>query len=402
MHPDRYAVIFRSVRIAVLIALLARLASIWVTSEFEIYTEGHSRVSLFLEGTAGDYLFYKGFSSDANLAFSRTIEGLFSYLSGHDDGVIRGYRPGPALPALIEFFDYRQGNTLPLSLTLALAGFLLCCGWIIWLNGKGISNGWLVIFAVLPTPIWYSLIVQTDLIYACAIFFFYLLASQENLRNDSRLLLNSGTMIACLLIRPNALSLYPVFLIDLFHNRKNVHKAVLAILIISFLLTLLYFSAYYARYFLIYMRASTGFTYFGIGQEDYLQGLFPFFASPLDRLLSWAYLLIVKVLYLSGLRPSYSGVDWYFVLLRAAPGLITFPGVIYLFLRGAKLDKIFCAFFMFPFIIGVAQERYLLPILPILFYYGVLGLGSARQRCVAMFSTPAQAARNISSNPGNE
>lgn len=373
IYFNRYRAVFDSIGIAVLVALVARLASFWIVSEFEIYTEHHSRVSPFFEPTSGDYLFYKQFASDAVPKFLSNIKELFSYFIGQSDSYVLSQRPGPVLPALIAFFDYKQGNTIPFALVFALTDYLLCCGWIIWLNNKGISKGWLVIFATLPTPIYYSLIVQSDLIYASLIFFFYHFYNQQNQRHNMRLFLNFWTMTVCLLTRPNALSLYPVFLTDLFRNKNKINKIIKGILVILSSVGLVFFLAYYAPYFLKHVSASIGFTYFGVNEKSYIQGLFPLIANPFNWLMSWSCLFVAKLLYLCGLRPSYSGVDWHFVLLRSLPGLITFPGLIYLFLRGAKHDKIFCFFFLAPFIIGVAQERYLLPIQPLLFYYGILG-----------------------------
>jgi hypothetical protein len=69
------------------------------------------------------------------------------------------------------------------------------------------------------------------------------------------------------------------------------------------------------------------------------------------------------------LRPSYSEVDNLIVLIRSLGGVIILPGIFYSLIRGDNLDKIIILLFITPMLIGASQERYLLPICPILIFY---------------------------------
>ena len=53
-------------------------------------------------------------------------------------------------------------------------------------------------------------------------------------------------------------------------------------------------------------------------------------------------------------------------------GIVLLPGMIYAIWYAPRRTKLFLIVFMLPFILGASQDRYNLPILPILFYYGAL------------------------------
>jgi len=87
-------------------------------------------------------------------------------------------------------------------------------------------------------------------------------------------------------------------------------------------------------------------------------------------------------LYFAGLRPSYGQTLPLLVVARAVVGVILLPGLLFLLVRGRTRDSILVILFSLPVFIGPTQDRYYLPILPILFYYGVLAYSAAWRRVV--------------------
>ena len=112
------------------------------------------------------------------------------------------------------------------------------------------------------------------------------------------------------------------------------------------------------------------YTFFGMPLEAYSNGLFQNLPAWLDKLTSWCLLFGAKLLYFVGLRPSYAGVDWWVVALRGAAGLILLPGLLYAAFKAGNRHRIFFAIFLLPILIGGTQDRYNLPIQPLLFYFG--------------------------------
>tara|TARA_B110000503_G_C6966985_1_gene337579 strand:- start:91 stop:558 length:468 start_codon:yes stop_codon:yes gene_type:complete len=131
-----------------------------------------------------------------------------------------------------------------------------------------------------------------------------------------------------------------------------------------------YFVVYYAPYFFMVQEASLGISYWGIPSQQYYEGLFPNFPLILDQVISNGALIVSKLIYASGLRPSYSDTTTLFVFLRGMGGILILPGIFYCFYRGSWLERVLLFGFLFPLLITVAQERYLLPIAPLLLLYG--------------------------------
>lgn len=344
----------------------------WVTIEYEVYTEKHSRVSPYFEPTGGDYLFYKKFSSTSESNSNKSLTNLFSSSANQEGGNLDNRRPGALFPALLGLFEYRQGNTFVFATFHALLGFGLCCTWIVWLAERKIGGFWLALFAVLPSPIWYSMAIQSDLLFSVAVFVFYALISADTPMPPLRLVLSLCLMGICLLIRPNALALIPIALVELHRVSSQMNKTARSVALACVAIAASIAILYYWPYGLRHLSKSAEFRYFGIIETDYLDGIYPSLPLVFDQLASWTSLVIAKFLYLGGVRPSYSGISWWIVLARSATGVMTVPGLIYVLFWGNHRDRVFCGLFILPFVLGVAQERYLLPIQGILYFYGVL------------------------------
>ena len=179
-----------------------------------------------------------------------------------------------------------------------------------------------------------------------------------------------GWIFLMLLIRPNSLSLVPAILLVIFFNRNALPKWCLVgiITLISFIS--LYFLIYYTPYFFMVQDSSTTISYWGITTEEYSKGLFQNLPLLLNKLISYGILTISKLFYASGLRPSYSEVTTILVFLRGIGGILILPGIFYCFYKGSWFERVLVFCFLFPLLITVAQERYLLPIAPLLLMYG--------------------------------
>jgi hypothetical protein len=60
------------------------------------------------------------------------------------------------------------------------------------------------------------------------------------------------------------------------------------------------------------------------------------------------------------------------VLLRSLPGVVFLPGLAFALARGTSADRLLVLTFILPVLSGPSQDRYLLPIQPILLFYAAL------------------------------
>jgi len=277
--------------------------------------------------------------------------------------------PGIVLPLLLLAFDYGPGHTLPLALGYLALGTGFSAAWLWWLWRQGLSPAALGLFAVLPGPIWLTLNISTDMPFAVAVAAFALAYFGAG-RSLSRWAIVALALVVAVLVRPNGIFLF-LFLLaaavaHLFRGgRPNLLVIALGAIPVAGL------GYYYYPYLLAYLESSQGLSYFGRDQTEYLAGAFPDWPAVLDLLVSWSALLAAKVLYFAGLRPSYGETAAVLVAVRAAPGLILLPGLIWLFARARLEVRLFVGVYLLPFVFGAAQDRYNLAITPFLFYYGI-------------------------------
>jgi hypothetical protein len=274
----------------------------------------------------------------------------------------------PVFPLLLKIFDYRNGNTLPLALVFVGLSLLTTGYWIniLWRNGLP----WIALtaFAFLPHIIWFTINLGSDLLLALwfALFYRYYMPSGGGSRA-----LSTGLVIAILAIltRPTGVSLLVFLAIDqFFHAWKQNRPKAKRILFVFTILALMASTVIYP-YFLAVLDGANSWPFFGITQSDYLRGIFDSLPGWLDTSISWFCLLIAKLLYTFGFRPSYGDTAVYLVLLRSAPGIPFFIGFIYLLIKGRTSDKLLAMTVLLPILSGPAQDRYLLPIQPLLFLY---------------------------------
>ena len=339
-----------------------------------IPNEQGALVSPLLEQKGIDFMVYR-FAAD------RLVEGWpdpSALMSFRDPSTGRMFPvPGALLPVLLIGFAYGPGNTLPLSLLFLGMGIGLSSAWIWWLWRQGLRAHWLALFAVLPGPVWFSVNISTDLLFACVVGWFFL-AHVHGGTAVSRWAWGYAAAAVSLLIRPNGLGL---FLYLLLRQVPHWRRPVVAIAVLATAAVgAVAFVVYYQPYLGAYALGIQVVTYWGFSQSAYLHGIFDVLPGALNLIASWFALSVAKAMYFTGLRPSYGTTESLFVLARAAPGLILLPGLVWAFVRGTWAHRLFLGVYLLPFALGVAQDRYNLPILPILFLYGVLFIEAAARK----------------------
>lgn len=275
---------------------------------------------------------------------------------------------GPLLPFLLETFDYRPGHSLPLAALYLAIGCALAAAWLVWLDRQGAHPAWLALFALLPNPVWFMLNVSTDLLFAAATaaFYFVYFAGPPTIR---RLAVSAALVVAALAIRPNALALALFLLLDAVWRAgdRNAHRFMLAAVAVM----LVPAAVFYGPYLYTFLVGSADKPlYFGLSQSDFVAGVFPALPEFLDRALSLAALVFAKLLCLVGLRPSAGDTATSLVLLRAAAGVILLPGLLHGLFRADRSHRLLLAIFIAPILAGATQDRYMLPVQPILFLFG--------------------------------
>lgn len=293
-----------------------------------------------------------------------------------NEGPISFFLPGPLYPSLLQVFDYGPANTMPLASVYLLLSVGLIAAWLWWLWRNGVGRIWLCVFAVLPTPFWFMLNVSTDLLFAVIVCAFWLLWFNRRVLDLRRMASVAVVVVLALLLRPNALSLLLFLCVDVLiwevaasgpgeaRRRGLLFTALIVIIFVGF-------AVFYLPYFRWVVAGNSAMvTYFGWLPSQYMEGLWPNLPKALNLGLSWFALLAAKVLYLTGLRPSFGEAALPLVILRMLPGFIMLPGLVWLFFWASWRVRLFVFCFLAPILLGISQDRYVLPIQPILFYYG--------------------------------
>jgi hypothetical protein len=283
---------------------------------------------------------------------------------------------GPVFPLVMRLFQYGPGNLLPLAVFYLVVSIGLAAAWLTWLSNKGVSAPWLIVFALIPNPIWFTLVISPDFLFAAlfAVFFLLYFETRTSAAQTTGWVLALATM---LLLRPNGFSV--LLFVALHAGWSMVQSRAIetrqAILVTGLLLV---FGFYLYPYFLNEMQKAGGvLSYFGHTPSEYLNGIFPTLPVWVDRPISWMALAAAKLTYFVGLRPSYGVTDTLLVLARGGAGIILLPGLLYLFWKGRRREMALIGLYCLPILLGPAQDRYYLPIYPILFLYGVMAYQAA-------------------------
>jgi hypothetical protein len=350
---------------------LAILAVVFGSLWFPISNETGNRVSPATIQTSVDIDFYR---MSAKIYFERPGDVVDMVLGTYSSAGTSPSVAPPLFPVLLRLFDYGPENTWPMSLAFVVMGSTLLALWLAVLHRKGLRLPSLVLVALLPQFAWFTLSVSSDLLFAILTgIFFYLFM---DVRERSRL----ATWIVILLMvaaRTNSLSIVLFFVLHLLiADDRSLRTRIIEAAGLS--IGALIMCAFYIPSLIGTVEGSMlRFDHFGISLGDYLGGLFPGLPAIVDKPLSWAALLGAKTLYIVGLRPSFGGIDAPILLLRSLPGLLLLPGLVFLLAKAPRRERAFVVLFVLPIYVGVTQDRYLFPIMPLLAYYGIQAYSTA-------------------------
>lgn len=287
----------------------------------------------------------------------------------------------PLLPFLIYITNYTSGNTIYLSIIFLLIGAVWTWVWILWMSRRNVPTSWVVMFSLLPNPIWFTLHISTDIIFALmfAAFYFAYFDNRWHKNYVTWLL----PLILLTLTRTNSISIVCFVSLDILFSRNIVKRdniLLLALLSLTFPICIFYLPSFIGSTLTL-----EKIQFFGWTQAEYFKGIFydnlrnfltfdGAIIKWLDRLLSIIALIFAKVLYLVGLRPSFSDNVTIFTIIRFLPGIIFLPGLIWFLIKTDVRQRLMVFLFLLPIIIGPSQDRYLLPLQGILFFYGLSAL----------------------------
>jgi hypothetical protein len=280
---------------------------------------------------------------------------------------------GPVFPGLVGVSEFISGGTLPLSIFYLGLSCLLSYVWLLYLNSYGLRLIWLLGLALAPNPIWFTLVISPDIIFAAFIAFFhyfYFKKDRDFLTNVYWLL----CLLIILLTRPNGYSILLFVFVDFgFRTLRGDKNTLVGAIFFAGLITV--FALYLYPYFITEARKSvTDTLFFNIRTSEYRAGLFPGLPEYINLIASLLTLGGAKILYFCGLRPSYGETSLLLVMVRSGAGFILLPGLIMAAIRAPRREQLFLAVFFLPIFFGPTQDRYNLPLFAILFRYGAEAL----------------------------
>ncbi len=358
----------------VLVAIIARLCFWVITIFYPISNETGLLISPIYPNSGIDLNFYYEESLNYKIFFKNLFNLIFSASDNHLNHLYNKsatISPGPIFPIILiitNFFNYPW----VLSFIYFLVSSYLVYISLKWLKKNNVNIFWLFLYGLLPVPFWYMLNISPDLLFSTIITIFIFSFFSNEKKTNKKIAYLIILAILATLLKPNGISLFIfIFVFIFFTSNLNIKiKTSIIIFSISIFLVFIYLNA---NYLLTYITASnSNRTIFGYYQIDYYSGIYNFLPDFLNKIFSLISLFIAKLLYFSGLRPTYGDTLNLFIVIRSSAGLIIFPGLIWLFFKGSFNEKLFIVLFIFPILLGLAQERYSLPIYPLLFYYGTL------------------------------
>jgi hypothetical protein len=283
-------------------------------------------------------------------------------------------QPGPVYPLLIQLFAYSSNPWLLASFYLVF-GVLLGLSWAQWAAKQNEpASAWLQVgLAAFPFLIYYTVLVSTDLLFAVFTWLLWLVIQKPWFEKSLGLAVVVLIVAAAVLTRPTALVFIPMVLVSLLYTASS--RVLLTVPGLAFAASLFFIAAwglvFYAPYYLVHAANGVQTHYFGFFPQEFHQGIFPALPQALNNAFSLVVLGLSKLVHAMDLRPSYAELDPLLTLARSLPGLVFLPGLFYCMLRAPMLERIFVGFFLIPVFVAASQERYILGIMPILFFWGV-------------------------------
>jgi hypothetical protein len=366
-----------------MVVLLSRLAAGWVFGNWNVVNDSGVAVKPLGPPAHHDFAVYVTHAATAWDGLGMPLELLAQWWS-HGWGPALVWlqelplKPGPVYPALIQILGYAQHQGLMGSVYMVL-GAVLGWAWAWWARAQGAGLWVQLVLAGFPALVYYAFVVSTDLLFAVIVACFYgaLLLAVSGSR--SALWWAMLVLVLAVWTRPVALSMMPLVLWAIA-SQKDLTPVVRLVLVAAWGVLALYMGVYYLPYFWLHETNGLGTHYWGIYPQEYRQGVFDQLPDIINLPVSWLLLAGAKVLHSVGLRPSYADLGWGLTLARALPGLLFLPGLVYGLFYGKRFDRIFLLFFLPPVYVAAAQERYLLPITPLLVWWGAQAWHSMARR----------------------
>ena len=357
--------------LAVAVRVLVFVAVIFVPVSNEV----GGRVSPLVIQSSVDMDFYL---LSAQRLFDQEINIIDDLVNIYDTKEFSPVFAPPLLPILLKISGYESGYTIPLSIVFLAIGIMYLLIWIKYFKIKNLNRAWIILFLLLPNSIWFTINISTDMLFAFIFSAFYFSYFQKT-KTLNTIGIWAILLIAASLTRTISLSILAFIVVDqiLFANSSRMRKfwIITVICLTGSVLLVLYFPSLGG-----YSHTSSRISFFGTPAPAFMHGIYPNLPTWMDQVASLVTLIGAKILYLVGLRPSFSEIPWYMLLLRSAQGLILLPGLVYLLLRGDRRELLLVVLYIIPVLLGPAQDRYVLPIQPILFYYGALAYTSLWRR----------------------
>jgi hypothetical protein len=357
-----------------LVVVCSRLVAGWFLNTWNVVNDSGVALKPWGPPAHLDFAVYKTHAATAwdglgkpwvwlNTWWAQDWESAWAWLK------VQPLKPGPVYPALLQALDYANHQAAMASLYMVL-GAALGWGWAWWARAQGASVAVQLLLAGFPALVYYAFVVSTDLLFAICTAGIYVTLWQAVRGSGQALWWCMVMLLLAVLTRPVALSLVPLvwWAIAVQPGMKwPVRAAVMA----AWGLVAIYMGVYYLPYFWVHETNGLGTHYWGVYPHEYRQGLFDQLPDVLNLPLSWLLLAGAKLLHSVGLRPSYADLGLGLTMARALPGLLFLPGLVYGLFYGKRFDRIFLLFFLPPVYVAAAQERYLLPITPLLVVWGV-------------------------------
>ena len=361
----------RNFLVVILAIVSCRLSAIVILDNINIINDSGLPIRFGGVPAFLDYILYKNQISNPWSEITRPLHFFYLLLEDWHAALVwikeQPLKPGPIYPMLLGITGFEFHRYL-LSWIYLIAGALLGWHWVRYLKDVGTSLLLKFVTACFPALVYYSLLVSTDLLYACLIALWLIGARGVLEKKEGALSWTVVCMFLLLLTKPNSLALLP--LMSLITWKVKSLKAWL-LWSVFWGVVGVYMLVYYLPYYWVHDRNGALTHYWGLLPSEYYKGLWADVPVWISQPLSWVLFVISKLLHSVGLRPSYSSVEMWLVLVRAFPGLVFLPGIIYLFFTGHWFEKWFVFFYMLPIFIGASQERYLLALTPILLLWGV-------------------------------
>jgi hypothetical protein len=356
------------IKVVLFSIVVTRLGAVIYSMLFEVKTSAGERLSPLVSLSKLDTAFYLSASDKAwqpilNLFTVYNFNSLSAWID-------QGPYSGPLFPWLLGATNYTGGSPYFMALGFLVLGMVGCGMWSLYLKRLGAKNLEQLIVVFYPVLIYFTLMVSTDLIFSIFFGGIFIILSLYPRGSLKFFIIVLVLCSICLTLRPNSLILLPILFYYLWCSKKNFSNY--SFIIYGFIVVLLSLlsTIYYMPYFTRYYNDSGSWYYWGIPQEAYTVGIFGSLPYMFNLILSWLALASSKLLYLSGLRPSYSDAAFHIVMIRASGSVFLLPGMFYLMFKGRNNEKLVSIFFLVPLFLGVSQERYLLPLCPIFMFYG--------------------------------